>query len=172
MPKPKDPKKKMKVKGRALERGPLKNDIEFEKIMKSLLFQKSLPKEKRDTDDVIICRVENMEGTGNFHLWSKEGREYFGACPGNLVLESMIGQLVKQRIPDISGQPLVLVVLINGKTEKKPEILALISDIDPVIKQQRMSLLKEVGIEFVIQDEDYEFDREDVPEADIEFDDL
>lgn len=172
MPKTKDPKKKMKVKGRALERGPLKNDIEFEKIIKNLIYQKSLPTEKRDTDDVIICRVENMEGTGNFHLWSKEGREYFGACPGNLVLESMIGQLVKQRIPDISGQPLVLVALIDGKTEKKPEILALISDIDPVIKQQRMSLLKEVGIEFAIQDEGYEFDREDVPEADVEFDDL
>jgi len=170
MPKPKDPKKKMKVKGRALERGPLKNDIEFAKIMATLRYQKSLPKEKRDTDVVIICRVENMEGTGNFHLWSKEGREYFGACPGNLVLESMIGQLVKQRIPDISGQPLVLVALIDGKTEKKPEILALISDIDPVIKQQRMILLKEVGIEFTIENDDYEFDKAE--ESEIEFDDL
>jgi len=170
MPKTKDPKKKMKVKGRALERGPLKNDIEFAKIMENLRYQKSLPKEKRDTDDVIICRVENMEGTGNFHIWSKEDREYFGACPGNLVLESMIGQLVKQRIPDISGQPLVLVALIDGKTEKKPEILALISDIDPVIKQQRMALLKEVGIEFTIKNDDYEFDKAE--ESDIEFDDL
>jgi hypothetical protein len=172
MPKPKDPKKKMKVKGRALERGPLKNDIEFAKIMATLRYQKSLPKEKRDTDDVIICRVENMEGTGNFHLWSKEGREYFGACPGNLVLESMIGQLVKQRIPDISGQPLVLVALIDGKTEKKPEILALISDQDQVIKEQRVSLLKEVGIEFIIKEEGYDFDREGVPEEVIDFDDL
>jgi hypothetical protein len=170
MPRTKDPKKKMKVKGRALERGPLKNDIEFAKIMENLRYQKSLPKEERDTDDVIICRVENMEGTGNFHLWSKEGREYFGACPGNLVLESMIGQLVKQRIPDISGQPLVLIALIDGKTEKKPEILALISDIDPVIKQQRMILLKEVGIEFTIENDDYEFDKAE--ESEIEFDDL
>jgi hypothetical protein len=111
-----------------------------------------------------------MEGTGNFHLWSKEAREYFGACPGNLVLESMIGQLVKQRIPDISGQPLVLVALIDGKTEKKPEILALISDPDPVIKQQRLSLLKEVGIEFVIEGDDYEFEKAE--ESEVEFDDL
>jgi len=171
MPRTKDPKKKMKVKGRALERGPLKNDIEFAKIMENLRYQKSLPKEKRDTDDVIICRVENMEGTGNFHIWSKEGREYFGACPGNLVLESMIGQLVKQRISDISGQPLVLVALIDGKTEKRPEILALISDIDPVIKEQRLILLKEVGIEFRIENgEDYEFEKGE--ESEVEFDDL
>ncbi len=170
MPKTKDPKKKMKVKGRAMERGPLKNDIEFAKIMVTLRYQKSLPKEKRDTDDVIICRVENMEGTGNFHLWSKEGREYFGACPGNLVLENMVGQLVKQRIPDISGQPLVLVALIDGKTEKKPEILALISDPDPEIKEQRMFLLKDVGIEFVIKEEGYEFEKAE--ESDIDFDDL
>ena len=172
MPKPKDPKKKMKVKGRALERGPLKNDIEFAKIMATLRYQKSLPKEKRDTDVIIICRVENMEGTGNFHLWSKEGREYFGACPGNLVLENMVGQLVKQRIPDISGQPLVLVALIDGKTEKKPEIMALISDPDQVIKEQRVSLLKEVGIEFTIKEEGYDFDREGVPEEVIDFEDL
>jgi hypothetical protein len=172
MPKPKDPKKKMKVKGRALERGPLKNDIEFAKIMATLRYQKSLPKEKRDTDVIIICRVENMEGTGNFHLWSKEGREYFGACPGNLVLENMVGQLVKQRIPDISGQPLVLVALIDGKTEKKPEIMALISDADQVIKEQRVSLLKEVGIEFTIKEEGYDFDREGVPEEVIDFEDL
>jgi len=170
MAKSKDQSKKMKVKGRAMERGPINNDSTFRETIQKLRVQKSLPKEKRDTDDVIICRVENMEGAGNFRLWSKEAREYFGGCPGNLVLENMIGQLVRMRIPDIASQPLVLVVLIDGKTEKRPEIIALISDSDPDIKRQRLALLEGVDIQFTLQEDGYEFDKESV--SDVEFDDL
>lgn len=159
MTKSKDPKKKMKVKGRAMERGSGNNEKEFMKILQKLREQKTLPENKRDTDQVILCRIENMEGAGNFHLWSKEEREYFGACPGNLVLENMIGQLVKFKIHDIASQPLVLVLLIDGKVDKKPEILALVSDPDPELKRQRLELLKEVGVLFSIKDEGYEFER-------------
>jgi hypothetical protein len=159
MTKSKDPKKKMKVKGRALERGSSNNDKEFMQILQKLREQKTLPENKRDTDQVILCRIENMEGSGNFHLWSKEEREYFGGCPGNLVLENMIGQLVKFKIHDIASQPLVLVLLIDGKVDKKPEILALVSDPDPDVKRQRLELLKEVGVLFSLKDEGYEFER-------------
>ena len=165
MPKSKDPKKKLKVKARALERGPEKNDQEFEDILKKLAIQRELPAEQF-TDELIICRVENMEGTGNFHLWSKEGREYYGGCPGNLVLENMVGQLVRFRIYDIPSQPLVLVLLINGRTAKKPEIVAIISDEDPEVKAHRLYSLENYGIFFTSQEDKYEFDKGEGYESD------
>jgi hypothetical protein len=173
MPKSKDPKKKLKVKARALNRGPEKNDQDFEEILKKLAIQRELPLPERDTDELIICRVENMEGAGNFHLWSKEDREYYGGCPGNLVLENMVGQLVKFRIYDIPSQPLVLVLLINGKTVKKPEIVAILSDEDPVIKAQRLDRLEKLGIVFRLQEDKYEFEKgEDHDSDSVEMEDL
>jgi hypothetical protein len=177
MGKPKDQSKKMKVKGRALDRGSEKNNLEFYTTLMKLRYQHSLPKEKRDTDEVIICRIENAEGTGNFRLWSKEGRKYFGGCPGNLVLESMIGQLVKFKIEHIPSQPLVLVLLYEGKALKKPEILCLLSDPDSDVKTERLKLLEAVGVEFIAQD-NYEFEKgEDetfhgASDSDVDADDL
>lgn len=165
MAKSKDPKKKLKVKARALERGPEKNDKDFEDIIKKIAIQRELPPQQ-DTDELIICRVENMEGTGNFHLWSKEGREYYGGCPGNLVLENMVGQLVRFRIYDIPSQPLVLVLLINGKTVKKPEIVAIISDEDPEVKAHRLYSLEKHAIFFTSQEDKYEFDKGEDYESD------
>ena len=159
MPRQKDPKKKLKVKARAMERGPQKNDEEFKLILAKLQHQTTLPKEKRDNDELIVCRVQNMEGTGNFHLFTKEGREYFGGCPGNLVLENMVGQLVPIRIQSIPDQPLVLVCLTDGKAIKKPEVVAIISDEDPGITRQRLYELERYGIFFTVEEGNYEFEK-------------
>ena len=177
MPRQKDPKKKLKVKARAMERGPQKNEEEFKLILEKLHYQNTLPKEKRDNDELIVCRVQNMEGTGNFHLFTKEGREYFGGCPGNLVLENMVGQLVPIRIQSVSDQPLVLVCLTDGKAIKKPEIVCIISDEDHGITRQRLHALERYAIFFTSQDENYEFEKGEEPsdsdsEEEVDMDNL
>ena len=161
----KDQGKKMKVKSSAVERGPLKNNQEFTRIISELARQKKLPAEKQDNDDIIICRVENMEGNGMFHLFSKENREYFAGCPGNMVLASMIGQLVKFKIHDIEQQPLVL-MLLDGQSINPPEILALITDEESKVTRDRMKALEDLAIRFIVKEELIEFE-EDVTLEDL-----
>jgi hypothetical protein len=156
----KDQGKKMRVKSSAVERGPVKNDQEFTRIIAELARQKKLPADKRDRDAIIICRVENMEGNGMFHLFSKEAREYFAGCPGNMVLASMIGQLVKEKIHDIEQQPLVL-MLIDERSINPPEILALITDPEEgKVTRDRMKALDDLAIKFIVKEESFEFEEE------------
>ena len=157
----KDQDKKKRVKSSALERGPHKNNQEFSRIIYEIIRQRKLPAEKRDVDEIIICRVENMEGNGIFHVFSKENREYFAGCPGNMVLASMVGQIVKVKIHDPDQQPLVLVLLTPGSL-KPPEILVLITDEDTNVTQERMKALDDLAIKFIVKEESFVFEPQEV----------
>jgi hypothetical protein len=175
MAKHKDQDKKKKVKQSAKLRASDNNNVEFNKIIQTIREDRLMHRISYQT--LCICRVETMEGTGVFKLVSKEGREYFGDCPGNLALQDMIGQIAKHTTMTIELQPLVLVLLASpGSHKKKPEILALITEPDDRrVTNERMSLLEDVGILFMLKKtEEIEFaDQEEVKfEEEVDFDNL
>jgi len=158
----KDQDKKKRVKPSAVERGPHKNNQEFSRIISEIVRQRKLPAHERDTDEIILCRVENMEGNGIFRVFSKENREYFAGCPGNMVLSSMIGQIVKNKIHDPDQQPLVL-VLLTPRSIKPPEILVLVTDEeDSTVTHARMEVLDDLAIKFIVKEESFEFEPQEV----------
>ena len=157
---PKDQDKKKRVKRRAIERAPEKNTEEFNRLINDIRMDRS--------QTYCICRVEKLEGTGVFKLVSKEGREYFGDCPGNLALSSMIGQIAKHTTLAVELQPLVLVLLPSiGASKQKPEILALITDeINKSVTKLRLDILDDLGLKFYFNKE------EDLFEAEVDIEDL
>jgi hypothetical protein len=103
-----------------------------------------------------------MEGNGIFRVFSKENREYFAGCPGNMVLSSMIGQIVKNKIHDPDQQPLVL-VLLTPRSIKPPEILVLVTDEeDSTVTHARMKVLDDLAIKFIVKEESFEFEPQEV----------
>lgn len=141
----KDQERKKKVKKSAIDRAPEKNAEEFNRLVREI--------QREGNQPYCICRVEKLEGTGIFKLVTKEGREYYGDCPANLALTSLIGQISKHTTLAVELQPLVLVLLpSNGAHRQKPEILALITEEDNKnLTNQRIEILENIGLKFYVK---------------------
>lgn len=154
---PKDQARKMHVKKSAKNRAIERNEEDFKEIIYDLTLAhetlkknlgKDATKDKLENKEIFIGKVQLGHG---FMLQVKLVNESIiqVSTPGNIALHDMVKQVAlgTENNPDM--QPFVLV--LKNPRIKTGETLALISDNNPEITQQRLDLLEKAGIQLPIK---------------------
>jgi len=147
MGKPKDQRKKMRVKKSAKDRAEPNNNETINNIISDL--EKEYVKndaEGRSTkiSDIAVGRVQLTSGD-IFQTQLMNGKIIQVSTPGNLALMDMVKQRAVGTTTNEELQPLILVLLPSVR--KTGETLALISNNSGDITKQRLQRLKDIGID-------------------------
>jgi hypothetical protein len=171
---PKDQVKKMHVKKSAKNRAVERNEEDFNEIIYDLTMAhetlkrnlgKEATKDKLQNKEIFIGKVQLGHG---FMFQVKLANEQIiqVTTPGNIALHDMIKQVALGTENNEDMQPYILVL----KGKKTGETLALISDINHEITEQRFKLLEHAGIQLPLKKDDeiiFEADEKEINPEDL-----
>ena len=153
---PKDQSKKMHVKKSAKIRAVERNEEDFKEIIYDLTLAyeflkktlgKDATKDKLENKEIFIGKVQLGHGF-MFQVKLVNGQIIQVSTPGNIALHDMIKQVALGTENNEDMQ--VYILILKNQRMKIGETLALISDNDPEITQQRFNLLEKAGIQLPI----------------------
>jgi hypothetical protein len=157
---PKDQIKKMHVKKSAKNRAIERNEEDLKDIIYDLTMAhetlkrnlgKDATKDKLENKEIFLGKVQLGHG---FMFQVKLANEKIVqvSTPGNLALHDMIKQVALGTENNEDMQPYILI--LKNSRMKTGETLALISDINHEITEQRFKLLEHAGIQLPIKKND------------------
>lgn len=157
---PKDQVKKMHVKKSAKNRAVERNEEDFNEIIYDLTMThetlkrnlgKEATKDKLQNKEIFIGKVQLGHG---FMFQVKLANEQIiqVSTPGNIALHDMIKQVALGTENNEDMQPYILV--LKNQRMKTGETLALISDNNPEVTEQRFKLLEHAGIQLPLKKDD------------------